>query len=157
MKQKYEIWYPSQVIEAERPSLMENLVKCKIREGWDMLNKSANLKDEDPPWICKLKLLGPAALDDPEIQSLIKEAYEKKDVPFIKQHAEFLAPTKVDITAVTNDIGNMLLPGFLCDISLDGIKVQIAKVEEDIRLKAFAITVTEGLLDQTGDAVVQPF
>ncbi len=55
------------------------------------------------------------------------------------------------------DIKQKLLPGFLCDISLDGIKVQIAKVEEDIRLKAFAITVTEGLLDQTGDAVVQPF
>lgn len=48
------------------------------------------------------------------------------------------------------------LPGFPCDLSLAGIEVEAAEMEENVDLEAFAVTIAEGLLDQAGNPIVQP-
>lgn len=47
------------------------------------------------------------------------------------------------------------LPGFVGDFSLAGIEVEAAEVEEDVGFEAFPVAITEGLLHQAGDAVVE--
>lgn len=90
-KEKTTIEYNMGDITAEREVIARNVIDCMAQAAHEAVNKVAQLAEDSPPWMCKMKLLGPAAMKDPEISALLAKAQADGEVSFFKELVSHLS------------------------------------------------------------------